>query len=144
MTDLFPSWLLDRDLLRRAFESADHGGEAALNGLLYGSAAMLASSVLLVTTDPPVLGVILATIPWIGLAAGGWLWIGPAVRTELDIAHHAGLEADFLRAAAADLLLDDTTTDEDRRLAASYLSGPLDDEQRATLARWLLQRSVDV
>lgn len=144
MTELFPDRLFDRDLLRRAFESADSGGEAALNGLLYGSGALLASSVLLVTTDPPLLGVILATIPWLGLAVGIWWWIGPAVRDELEVEHRNGLEADFLRAAAADLLLDDTVTDQDRRMAAEYLSGALDEEERAIAARWLLQRSVDV
>jgi len=121
MTELFPDRLFDRELLRRAFESADSGGEAALNGLLYGSGALLASSVLLVTTDPPLLGVILATIPWLGLAVGIWWWIGPAVRDQLVLDKRGAREAYLERSAAADVLLNDASSDEDRRLAAERL-----------------------
>lgn len=121
MTEFLPQLLFDRDLLRRAFQSADTGGEAALNGLLYGSGALLASSVLLVTTDPPVLGVVLATIPWLGLAVGIWWWIGPAVHNQLALDKLGAREAHLERSAAADVLLDDASSHEDRRLAAERL-----------------------
>lgn len=125
-------------MIRRAFRVADRDGEAALNGLLYASGALMMSAVLLVATSPAVLAVVLATIPWLALAIGIWLWIRPAWYGEgiADQQHRLLLER--AGALAVDLLLDDTTPSDDRRLAAAYLSEDLRGEARSHAAEQLL------
>lgn len=126
-------------MIRRAFRVADREGEAALNGLLYASGALLMSAVLLVATAPAALAVVLATIPWLVLAIGIWVWIKPAWYGEgiADQEHRLILER--ARVLAVDLLLDDATSGDDRRLAAAYLSEDLRGEARSHAAEQLLQ-----
>jgi hypothetical protein len=127
------------EMIRRAFRVADRDGEAALNGLLYASGALMMSAVLLVATAPAMLAVVLATIPWLALAIGIWLWIQPAWYGEgiADQQHRLLLER--ARALAVDLLLDDAAPGDDRRLAAAYLSEDLRGEARSHAAEQLLQ-----
>ena len=127
-------------MIRRAFRAADGEGEAALNGLLYASGALMSSAVLLIVTTPTVLGVALATVPWLALGVGTWIWVRPAWQGEVAVDRQLGFHAQRVTAAAADLLLDEMTTDEDRRLAAAYLSEALDGDERARAAARLLER----
>jgi hypothetical protein len=126
-------------MIRRAFRVADRDGEAALNGLLYASGALMMSAVLLVATAPAMLAVVLATIPWLVLGIGIWLWIEPAWHGEgiADQQHRVLLER--ARVLAVDLLLDDATPGDDRRLAAAYLSEDLRGDARGHAAEQLLQ-----
>jgi hypothetical protein len=128
--------------IRRAFRAADRDGEAALNGLLYSGGALLMSAVLLVASAPAALAMVLAMIPWVALAIGTWIWVRPAWQGAVAADRQLGLHADRVRAAAADLLLDEMTTDEDRRLAAAYLSEALDGDERARAAERLLEHRV--
>ena len=126
------------ELLVRAFRSADSDGAAALNGLLYAAGALLMSAVLLVSTSPTTLAVLLAIVPWLMLAIGLWWWLAPALRAEeaADVAtHNLGARA---RAVAVDLLVDDGGTQEDRRTAAGYLLADLDGDERERATRRLL------
>ena len=118
--------LFDLASLRRAFAAADPDGEAALNWLLYASAALLMSAVLLVTTSPPMIGIALAIVPWIVLTMAGWLWISPTVRDQVAVDHQRRRQEDHARALAADILLDETTSRDERRAAASVMLGPPD------------------
>ena len=112
--------------LRRAFTAADPDGEAALNWLLYGSAALLMSAVLLVITSPPMMGIALAVVPWLVLTMAGWLWISPAVRDQVAVDHQRRRQEAHARALAADILLDETTSRDERRAAAAVMLGPPD------------------
>lgn len=112
---------LDLASLRRAFDAADHDGEAALNWLLYASAALLMSAVLLVTTSPPLMGIALAIIPWLLLIAAGWLWISPAIRDQVSLEQRRSRRADGVRDLAADVLLDDEASPDQRRAAARIM-----------------------
>ena len=112
--------------LRRAFAVADPDGEAALNWLLYASAALLMSAVLLVTTSPSLMGIALAIVPWIVLTMAGWLWISPAVRGQMAVDHQRRRQEAHARALAADILLDETTSRDQRRAAAAVMLGPSD------------------
>jgi len=125
-------------LLRRAFRAADPDGDAALNLLLYGAGALLASAVLLVTTTPAVLGVVLGMIPWLALAVATGVWLKPAWEGQVVVDRQIRSHADRVRAAAADLLLDEMATDEERRLAAAYLTDGLDGEERARAGERIL------
>ena len=112
--------------LRRALAAADPDGEAALNWLLYASAALLMSAVLLVTTSPTLMGIAMAIIPWIVLTMAGWLWISPAVRDQVAVDHRRRRQEAHARALAADILLDETTSRDERRAAAAVMLGPPD------------------
>ena len=120
MTETFPP-RLDFGLLRRAFDTSDPHGEAALNALLYGAAALMASAVILVTTSPALVGVVLSFVPWLVLAVAGWLWIAPALRYHAEMDARRQDAAFQRRSIAADILLDDSTTPEQRRRAARVL-----------------------
>jgi hypothetical protein len=109
--------------LRRAFASADRDGEAALNALLYGAGALVASAVLLVTSSPPIVGVALAMVPWLGYAGAMLAWLSPAIEAERSAAQRRLDTAREIRAAAADLLLGEDGTTEQRRAAARLLVG---------------------
>lgn len=116
---------IDGDLLSRAFHAADTGGEAALNGLLYASGALLMSAVLLTTTEPVLLAVGLAVVPWLCLVGAAWWWIKPSLRAEAaadDL--HRRHEAAAMEAAVAVLLLDEPESLDDRKRAARALLGP--------------------
>lgn len=126
-------------MIRRAFRVADRDGEAALNGLLYASGALMMSAVLLAATAPAMLAVVLATIPWLALAIGIWLWIRPAWHGEATADQQHRLLLERAGALAVDLLLDDATPSDDRRLAAAYLSEDLRGEMRSEAAEQLLQ-----
>ena len=130
---------LNITMIRRAFRAADREGEAALNGLLYVGGALLMSAVLLIATTPAALAMVLAMIPWVALAVGTWIWVRPAWQGAVAADRQLGLHADRVRDAAADLLLDEMTSDEDRRLAAAYLSEALDGDERAGAAARLLE-----
>jgi hypothetical protein len=112
---------IDPATLRRAFASADRDGDAALNWLLYGAGALLASAVLLVTTSPPIVGVLLAAIPWAIYAVAMAGWLMPAIDAQRRAAARLELHAVETRTAAADLLLSDDGTPEARRAAARLL-----------------------
>lgn len=127
-----------QEMLRRAFRASDPDGDAALNLLLYGAGALLASAVLLVTTAPAVLGVVLAMIPWLALAVGTGVWLKPEWEGQIVVDRQIRSHAERVRAAAADLLLDEVATEADRRLAAAYLTDSLDSEERARAAERIL------
>ncbi len=112
--------------LRRAFAAADHHGEAALNWLLYGSAALLMSAVVLVTPSPAVLGVAMAIVPWLALAVAAWLWISPVLREQSAVQHELRGRAERARVLAAEILLDDDAPVGHRRAAAEVLLNPRD------------------
>ena len=129
---------IDGELLLRAFRSADTDGSAALNGLLYAAGALLMSAVLLVSTSPTSLAVLLASVPWLMLAIGLWWWLAPALRamTAADLlVLDRGARA---RAAAVDILVDDGGTQEDLRTAAGYLLADLEGDERERATRRLL------
>lgn len=109
---------LDLATLRRAFDAADPDGEAALNALLYAAAALMMSAVLLVTTSPALVAIALAFVPWLVLAASGWLWVQPALRNQLMAAQQRNRQAEHARGLAADVLLDDDASANERRAAA--------------------------
>lgn len=115
---------LDPVVLRQAFAMADRDGEAALNALLYGAGALLASAVLLVTTSPPIVGVLLASIPWVLYAVAVAAWLMPAIDAQRRAAARLRVHALRARSTAADLLLSDEGTPEQRRAAARILLEP--------------------
>jgi hypothetical protein len=126
-------------MIRRAFRVADRDGEAALNGLLYASGALMMSAVLLVATAPALLAAVLATIPWLALAIGVWVWIKPAWHGEATTGRQRVLYLERAKETAVDLLLDDTSAVHDRQLAAAYLSEDLREEARTHAAEQLLR-----
>ncbi len=139
MSELFTQDRPDLDLLRRAFRSSDHTGEAALNGLLYAAGALVTSAVLLVTTAPAILGIAVAIVPWVLFGAAAWWWISPAV--EREVLDRRIVRSRLLRAAdlAADLvLLEEGAPPEQRRLAVAFLSRDLDPDAREAAAERLL------
>lgn len=138
MSRFTPPAPYDAEMVRRAFRTADPDGEAALNWLLYSGGALLASAVLLVITTPAALGVVLAMIPWLALAVAGWWWLRPALHGEASAGRERDLYFDRARDAAVELLLDDTTLPGDRRLAAAYLSGDVEEAKRRSAAQQLL------
>jgi hypothetical protein len=140
MTELSPQDFVNIEMIRRAFRSSDRAGEAALNGLLYASGALVMSAVLLATTTNAVLGAGMAAVPWLILAAGAWWWIGPAMRNELALRRERRRRLERAQDVAADLvLLDQEIPSEERMLAARYLTGSLDSEQRERAADRLLE-----
>lgn len=112
---------LDLETLRRAFDAADSDGVAALNALLYASGALMMSAVLLIATSPPAVAVALATVPWLVLVVAAWLWVQPAVRDQLSAAREHVRQAEHVRARAADVLLDDFASEEERQAAARIM-----------------------
>ncbi len=125
-------------MIRRAFRSADARGEAALNGLLYAAGALVMSAVLLITTAPALFGVVLSVIPWLMLGAAAWWWLRPALLGEANARRRRRQYLDRAREAAVEMLLDDDTRPDDRRLAAAYLSGEVPEAERPQAARLLL------
>lgn len=115
---------IDPATLRRAFAAADRDGEAALNALLYGAGALLASAVLLVTSSPPIVGILLALIPWVLYAGATVAWLKPAIDDQRRAAARLRVDALRARATAADLLLSDEATPEQRKVAARFLLEP--------------------
>lgn len=121
MIDTARPELLDLATLRRAFDAADPDGDAALNWLLYSAGALVMSAVFLVTTSPTVVGIALAVVPWLLLAAAGWLWIAPAMRDQATQDQRRREQAHSARSLAADVLLDDEASPEARRAAAAAM-----------------------
>ena len=139
MTDLAPLRSYDLATIRRAIDSADPHGEAALNALLYAAAALLASAVILVITTPALLAVPVALVPWVVLLLFGWSWIAPALRDEFLTKRMRSTRANHAEALAADLLLDDDASEEHRRMAARYMLEPLDPLERDQAAEQLFR-----
>lgn len=119
----FATQRFDSGLVRRAFDAADSDGEAALNALLYAAGALMMSAVLLITTSPALVGIALAVVPWLMLAAAGWLWISPAIRDQVSLEQRRSRRADEARDLAADVLLDDEASPDQRRKAARFMLG---------------------
>ncbi len=139
MPNLFPDDRYDADLVRRAILAADPDREAPLNALLYASGALMASAVLLVTTAPMVLAVAVALIPWLVLAVGGWWWVAPALRQEMEGDKVRRRRLEHAMKVATDVLLSDEETSGTRRVAADYLLATMDGNDRETTALRLLE-----
>lgn len=121
--DLFHDDRYDADTVRRAIRAVDPDREAPLNALLYASGALMASAVLLVTTTPMVLAMAVALIPWLVLAVGGWWWMTPALRQEMEGDRVRRRRLENAMEVATDVLLSDEETSRARRVAADYLLG---------------------
>ncbi len=139
MPNLFSDDRYDADLVRRAIRAADPDREAPLNALLYASGALMASAVLLVTTAPMVLAVAVALIPWLVLAVGGWWWVAPALRQEMEGDEVRRRRLEHAMEVATDVLLSDEETSGTRRVAADYLLATMDGDDSETTALRLLE-----
>jgi hypothetical protein len=110
--------------VREAAGDADHDGTAALNGLLFGGALMVASSVTLVTVGGPA-GVMLWALIWAVAVGGVALWLAPHIRRvrswNIEQAEHRRAFIEIARQRAVDLLLHDDTPEPERRAAAALL-----------------------
>ena len=139
MPNLFPNERYDVDTVRRAIRASDPDREAPLDALLYASAALMASAVLLVATTPVVLAMAVAFIPWLVLAVGGWWWVVPALRQEMEADRVRRRRLERAMEVATDVLLSDEETSGTRRVAAAYLLAPMDRDDRETTAGRLLE-----
>ena len=139
MPDLFPGDRYDADTVRRAIRAVDPDREAPLNALLYASGALMASAVLLVTTTPMVLAMAVALVPWFVLAVGGWWWVAPALRQEMEWDRVRRRRLEHAMEVATDVLLSDEVTSGTRRVAADYLLAKMGPDDRETTARRLLE-----
>ena len=112
------------DDARVAFVSADRDGTAALNALVLGGMVMIASSVVLVGAGG-VTGVLLWALVWFAVVGAVAFWLSPYLRMARErrvarvVAHHSALESS--RQLAVEVLLAETTSDDERRVAAAIL-----------------------
>ena len=129
--------------LGEALRTAGSGGDASLNLLMLGGAALLSSAVLLTVASSA--EVLFALVPWLALAGGGAWWISTAVRNEsLRDRVRQQQEAEVLAAAVELLLRDEATEPGTRRLAAEYVMGTLDPASREAAAERLRAAQVDI
>ena len=142
MPNLFRHDRYDADTVRRAIRAADPDREGPLNALVYASGALMASAVLLVTTTPVVLAMAVALVPWLVLAVGGWWWVAPALRDEMEADRVRRHRLERAMEVATDMLLSDEETSGTRRVAADYLLRMMDGDDRETTARRLLEISA--
>jgi hypothetical protein len=80
-----------------------------------------------------------ALVPWFVLAVGGWWWVAPALRQEMEWDRVRRRRLEHAMEVATDVLLSDEVTSRTRRVAADYLLAKMDPDDRETTARRLLE-----
>lgn len=127
--------------LGRALRAANASGDAPLNGLMLGGAALVASAVLLTIASSA--EILLALVPWLLLAVAAMWWIGLAFMADAAGERSRSEHEERVLMAAVELLLrDEATAPGMRRIAADYVMGTLDPTKRdESAARLLSERS---
>jgi hypothetical protein len=129
--------------LGRALRAADVSGDAPLNGLMLGGAALVTSAVLLTIASSA--EVVLALVPWILLTIAGVWWLGVALAADAAEERTRGKDEERVLAAAVELLLrDEATAPGTRRIAADYVIGALDPANRDDAAARLLRERSEL
>jgi len=129
--------------LGRVLRAADASGDAPLNGLMLGGAALVVSAVLLTIASSA--EVLLALVPWLLLAVAAVWWIGVALMADAAKERNRSKDEERVLAAAVELLLrDEATAPGTRRIAADYVMGELDPANRGEAAARLLRERSEL
>jgi len=129
--------------LGRALRAADVSGDAPLNGLMLGGAALVTSAVLLTIASSA--EILLALVPWILLIIAGVWWLGAALTADAAKDRIRSKDEERVLAAAVELLLrDEATAPGTRRIAADYVMGALDPANRDEAAARLLRERAEL